>query len=232
MNPYQHILIALGIGSLIGVARWIFECLFVVPLVPDPQSPLWIMISSVVSIFIAITLAPLAWILLRGLESKSLLVKYSACIPFLVLLSWYSTGFLNLAQMRAALLDSANPNTDADRLRELADYEKGPGYEIDNRVAKHPNTPPDVLRSLHGRPDQVGTEMCLAQNPHTPDDVLHAIATRKDEWSRYYLDALKQNPHTMRYSAPMCRLPRDRQNRVAGRVFPPSPHTTSHAGPH
>ena len=96
--------------------------------------------------------------------------------------------------MRAALIDSANVNTNGNRLRELAAFENGPGYEIDNRVAKHPNTPPDVLRLLHGRPDQVGTEMCLALNPNTPDDILLTINDRSDEWREYLQDALKQNP--------------------------------------
>jgi len=155
------------------------------------------MISSITSILIAVTIAPLAWLVLRGLDSKRLLNKVAACAPFLLLLGWYCTGFLNLAQTRTALLDSADPNTGADRLRVLSEYKNGPGCEIDNRVAKHPNTPPDVLRSLHGRQDQVGTEMFLAQNPNTTDDALLAIGNRNDDWSQYVLDALKRNP---RYS--------------------------------
>jgi hypothetical protein len=155
------------------------------------------MISTITSVFIAVTIAPVAWLAFRGFDSKSVLVRFAAAVPFLLLLGWYSTGFVNLAQMRSALLDSADPNIGADRLRELADYKNGPGYEIDNRIAKHPNTPPDVLRSLHGRLDQVGTEACLAQNPNTPDDVLRAIGNRNDDWSEYVFDALKRNP---RYS--------------------------------
>ena len=194
MKLQRPILAALGFGASIGVLRWLFECLFVVPLVPDPQSPIWIMISTVTSVIVAVTISIVAWFALRGLASKSGLLKFAAMLPLLLLLGWYSTGVVNLAQMRSALLDSANPNTNADRLRELADYRNGPGYEIDNRIAKHPNTPPDVLRSLHGRPEQVGTEMCLAQNPNTPDDVLLAIGNRNDNWSDYILDALKRNP--------------------------------------
>lgn len=194
MKSPHPILIAVATGTFIGAARWVFECLFVVPLVPDPQSPIWIMISSVVSTFIAVTIALTTWILLRGGAAKSAWTRLLAGIPLVALLAWYATGFLNLAQMRAALLDSANPNTSAARLRELADYKNGPGYEIDNRIASHPNTPPDVLRSLHGRPDQVGTEMCLARNPNTPDDVLRAIAAKKGEWSKYYDESLKRNP--------------------------------------
>ena len=194
MKPSHQILTAIGIGVVVGVARWVFECLFVVPLVPDPQSPIWIMISTITSVFIAVTTAIVVWLAFRGWKSASALLRCAAVLPLLLLLGWYSTGFANLAQMRSALLDSDNPNTSADRLRELADYKNGPGYEIDNRVARHPNTPPDVLRSLHGRPDQVGTEICLAQNPNTPDDVLLAIGNRNDDWSKYVLDALKRNP--------------------------------------
>ena len=198
MNRKSKILIALGTGLLIGGARWILECLCVAPLIgPDPQLPIWYMISAVASIFIAVTIAPSAWLFLYGLDSQSKLVRFAASLPFLALLIWYSTGFVNLMQLEAALTDSANPNTKADRLRELANYKRGPGYEIDNRIAKHKNTPPDVLRSLHKRPDQVGTEICLAENPNTPDEVLLSIAElakESREWSKYYLEALKKNP--------------------------------------
>lgn len=198
MNHSQKLLLALGMGVLIGAARWVLECRFVAPLVgSDPQIPIWIMVSTVTSIIIAMTIALAAWLFLHGLRSKSKLLKSAAGLPFLLLLGWYSTGFANLYQIRSALLDSANPKTDAARLRELANFKNGPGYEIDNRIAKNPNTPPDVLRSLHGRPDQVGTEMCLAANPNTPDDILHSIAKlaeKKSFWSQYYLDALKRNP--------------------------------------
>lgn len=194
MKTSRHILPAIVTGALFGVSRWMFECLFVVPLNPDPQSPIWVMISTVTSVLIALTLIPCVWLALRGLESNSSLNRLASLVPLIVLLAWYSTGFIQLARIRSALLDSANPNTSGDRLRELANFSGGPGYEIDNRVAQHPNAPPDVLRSLHGRPDQVGTEMCLAMNPNTPDDVLLDLSNRNDEWANYISDALKRNP--------------------------------------
>ncbi|QDV25596.1 hypothetical protein [Aureliella helgolandensis] len=193
-----RILFAIGFAVCVGGVRWIFECLLVVPLVPDPQSAIWIMFSSVTSVILAVTIAPLAWCAFRGLSARSMVVRWVSVAPVVLLLAWYSTGFFQLARMRIALLDSANPQTHSERLRQLADFAGGPGYEIDNRVAKHHNTPPDVLRSLHGRPGQIGTEICLAQNPNTPDDVLIAIAGRKDKWSKYTQDALNRNP---RYTA-------------------------------
>lgn len=198
MNGLRSIMIALGIGVLVGAGRWILECKFVASLVsPDPQIPIWIMISTVTSIFIAATIACAAWLSWLGLGSKSKFVRFISFIPLVLLLGWYSIGFFDLLQMRSALVDSANPNTGSNRLRELASYKKGPGYEIDNRIAEHRNTPPDVLRVLHGRPNQSGTERHLAENPKTPDDILHSIAKlaeQQSDLSDYYWDALKRNP--------------------------------------
>ena len=194
MKPTNTFLIALVLASLVGAARWVFECLFVVPLVPDPQSPIWVMISSISSILILVVVLPFAWLAVRGLKSKSVPMRLVMGLPLVLVLGWFSTGFIHLARVRSALLDSANPDTDPDRLRALADFSNGPGYEIDNRVAKHPNTPADVLRALHGRPNQVGTEICLAQNPNTPDDLLIELSKRNDEWAEYIAEALKRNP--------------------------------------
>jgi hypothetical protein len=195
MKSTRHILLlAFAIGLLVGAARWVFECLFVVPLMPDPQSSIWIMMSTITSAVVAVMILPFASVALYGLASPSKLMRGAAFVPFLLIIGWLSLGFVNLASMRSALLDSAAPSTPAERLRVLANFTGGPGYEIDNRVAKHPNTPPDVLRSLHGRPDQVGTEIILASNANTPDDVLFDLAKRDDEWAKYILEALKENP--------------------------------------
>ena len=195
MKPRHHILpLAIAIGTLVGAARWGFECLCVVPLMPDPQSSIWIMMSTITSVLIALIIVPVAWIALNGVTYQSKLMRLASLVPVLLLFGWLSIGFIHLVRIRSALLDSADPMTSADRLRVLANFTGGPGYEIDNRVAKHPNTPPDVLRSLHGRTDQVGTEMCLASNANTPDEILFELAKRDDAWSKYILDALKQNP--------------------------------------
>lgn len=216
MKIARRLVPAIGLAAAVSVARWVFECMFVVPLVPDPQSPIWIMISSVTSVFILVAVFALAMVALRGMESARWPIRVVAAAPLLILLGWFATGFVHLARVRSALLESADPGTSPARLRELAMFEGGPGYEVDNRVAKHPNTPPDVLRSLHGRPDQVGTEMCLAQNPNTPDDILREIATRNDEWAQYVVDALKRNP---RYT----QVFPDQDAAAPGTPVPPAP---------
>lgn len=55
---------------------------------------------------------------------------------------------------------------------------------------------PMVLRMLHGRPDRVGTEICVARNPNTLDDILRVLAAepRGDPWHKYIQDSLKLNP--------------------------------------
>jgi hypothetical protein len=193
-KSFSDIWPAIGVAALVSAARWVLECGFVVPLVPDPQSPIWIMFSTITSAFIFATVYAAALVALRALKSNQLMLRVVACLPLLGLLAWYSTGFVYLAKMRAALMDSENPKASAERLRELARFRGGPGYEIDNRVASNPSTPPDVLRSLHGRPDQVGTEMCLAENPNTPDDVLRSLAARHDDWAQDIKRSLKRNP--------------------------------------
>jgi hypothetical protein len=193
-GPLRGLLQATAVGVLVGAARWTYECRFVVTLVPDPQSPIWIMVSGVTSLFIAVTVALAAWLAIRGCGARAAWMRVALATPLVVLLAWYSSGFLSLARMRTALLDAVDPATGAGRLRELANFTGGPGYEIDNRVARHPNTPADVLRALHGRPDQIGTEMCLAENPNTPDDVLRALAGRDDQWAALVHKALRRNP--------------------------------------
>lgn len=190
----RRLLAAVLIGVLCGAARWTYECRLVVALVPDPQSPIWVMLSAITSIFIAATVAVAAWIASGGSRQRPIWMRIASLAPLVLLLAWYGSGFVALARMRTALLDAADPATDANRLRKLAAFVGGPGYEIDNRVARHPNTPPDVLRELAGRPDQVGTDMCLAENPHTPDDVLRAIAHRDGQWADLVLAALRRNP--------------------------------------
>lgn len=101
---------------------------------------------------------------------------------------------LQLKEIRLALADAANPTMNPDRLRALVGYQSGFGYEIDNRIAENPNTPVDVLRSLHGKPEQVGTEMCLARNPNTPDDILLELAKRDDKWAEWIQKSLAMNP--------------------------------------
>lgn len=99
-----------------------------------------------------------------------------------------------LAQIRGALADAENPTTSPERLRALVGYQTEFGYEIDNRIVSNPNTPIDVLRSLHGKPNQVGTEMSLARNPKTPDDILVELAKRDDSWRDLMQKALHSNP--------------------------------------
>ncbi|MFM8892591.1 MAG: hypothetical protein ACKOTB_13390 [Planctomycetia bacterium] len=190
----RGLLSAIVVGVLSGAARWTYECRLVVALVPDPQSPIWIMVSGITSLFIAVTVTLAAWLAIRGCAARAVWMRVALAMPLVLRLAWYSSGFGTLARMRAALLDAADPATAAERLRELANFTGGPGYEIDNRVARHPNTPADVLRALHGRPDQVGTEMCLAENPNTPDDVLRALARRDDQWAALVHTALRRNP--------------------------------------
>lgn len=155
----------------------------------DPQMPIWGMIVLIKLAFWSV-LALLAW--LPAVIGKTRLGLTAAVL----LLAIWSTAICGAAWQHGraaqALADADNPATPAKRLAELAHFDGiQAGYELDNRIASNPNTSADTLRELHGRRDQVGTEMCLARNPNTPVDVLDELADHPDE---YVQRSLAQNP--------------------------------------
>ena len=202
MSTLKASAVAALVSLLVGGSRFFFETYMVVRLVPDPQSSIWVIVSLVTSLFATCLTFPLCLAGVRILsrqaeETWPMRIRNALILAALTaVIAWTARDLTRLATMRSALLDSANPQTGSERLRELASYRGGPGYEIDNRIASHANTPSDVLRMLHGRPDQVGTESCLARNPNTPDDILRALAAepREEPWTFYIRDSLKQNP--------------------------------------
>jgi len=160
----------------------------------DPQMAIWYMFLAAKLLFwgltgiVALALLRIAWQKRRGwtMAASGLLMIWIAAI------GWSSFQYY---QARRALVDAAEDSTPLERLRELAQFDGiQAGYELDNRLASNPSTPADTLRLLHGRPDQVGTEMCLARNPNTPDDILQALAARNDKWAKHIADSLKLNP--------------------------------------
>ncbi len=79
-----------------------------------------------------------------------------------------------------ALTDASDVQTSPERLRELVHFDGiQAGYELDNRLAANPSTPPDVLRELAAKPDQLGTQMVLERNPRTPADVREKLDVKQ-----------------------------------------------------
>jgi hypothetical protein len=203
MSTLKASAIAALVSLLVGGSRFFYETYMVVPLVLDAQRSIWVAVSLMTSLFAACLAFPLC---LAGVQILSHQAEQTwpkrirnalILAGLTAVLAWTARDLTRLATMRSALLDSANPRTGSERLRELASYRGGPGYEIDNRIASHPNAPSDVLRMLHGRPYQVGTESCLARNPNTPDDILRALAAEpreEEQWAKYIQDSLELNP--------------------------------------
>ncbi len=157
----------------------------------DAQMGIWFIVMLIVLTFwlvtglVAAALLAAAWPnRWRSLAALGLILVWVAAI------CWSSVRYYGGGQ---ALLDASAVSTSPERLRELADFDGvQAGYSLDNRIASNPNTPPDILRLLHGRANQVGTEMCLARNPNTPDEILLELAGRDDQWSQYIADSLRQ----------------------------------------
>ena len=96
---------------------------------------------------------------------------------------------------KSALIDSANPNTNPERLAELVGYQSGFGYEVDNRIARNPSTPVEVLESLYEKEGQIGTDMSLATTPNTQNHILIELSMRRDEfWRPRIIKRLQNNP--------------------------------------
>jgi hypothetical protein len=138
---------------------------------PDPQMGIWWMflvvkmaawvLGGAIALGLAITAWRSRWVSVLGLAA------FAAWAAAILYASWqYDQG-------RRALADAANSATSPERLAELVHFAGiQPGYELDNRLARNPHTPPESLRTLAARVDQQGTQMLLARNPRTPADVL------------------------------------------------------------
>jgi hypothetical protein len=199
MSRISSALVAALVALLVGGGRHWYETRVLMPLVPaDPQNAIWYVMSLVTSVVAALLSFALCWAGLHRIAAAAGRLGFASGIALLaglaVVVAWTARDLHRMSVVRQALIDAADPGTTVERLRELATHPGGPGYEIDNRVAGNPNTPPDVLRMLHGRPDQVGTEMCLAANPNTPDDILRELAGRGDEWGKIIRAHLRRNP--------------------------------------
>ncbi len=202
MKKRNRIIIALLVGFGIAGSRFAYES-SMPSLVPyDAQGGIWVAYSLVVSggTFILASLFCALALELLGKHMRTLGIL--CLLPVVVISGCTVNRMMGLKHIRTALLDAQDPTTSPERLRALVGYETGFGYEIDNRIASNPNTPADVLRSLHGKADQVGTEMSLARNPNTPDDILLDLAKRDDDWKKYIQNSLQANPRYKEIAGP------------------------------
>jgi hypothetical protein len=185
--------VALSIVTLLIILRAVCEYSMMSAYGPDAQMGIWFVFLVVQLLFWLVTGVIVAVLLIRAWPDRwRSLAVIGLFLVWATAVCWSSFRYY---KARLALVDASLATTSPQRLRELAGFDGiQAGYELDNRIASNPNTPPEVLRSLHGRADQVGTEMCLARNPNTPDDILHELANRNDDWSQYITDSLKQNP--------------------------------------
>jgi len=153
----------------------------------DPQMPIWLLLLAVkLAFWFGIGLLP--WLLFASRNHWLSRTGVVVLVVWTVAIIAATAAYLNAGR---ALANSSNPATSPERLRALVDFTGiQAGYELDNRLASNPNTPPDALRTLHKR-QQLGTEMCLASNPNTPTDILEELVNHQDKWVRA---SLARNP--------------------------------------
>jgi len=191
MNKKKALTISAIIGACFGLFRFAAESRMPALVPYDAQGGIWIVYGIITAGF---TFGIVSFCCYHGLvafRNKRNAKATVFGILVLAAVAWTSNRIIELERIGVALADAQNPETEPARLRELNGYETGFGYEIDNRLASNPNSPIDLLRALHGKPYQQGTEMCLARNPNAPDDILLKLMKTEDKW---ILESLKSNP--------------------------------------
>jgi len=155
----------------------------------DPQMPIW-------GIFMVVKLA--LWATAGAIATGFLVVawrsRYGKPVALLLFGIWavaICAASWGYQRARSALADASDASTSAERLQALVHFDGiQAGYELDNRIAIHSNTPQQALRELHER-GQLGTQMTLARNPNTPEDILRNLVNHE---SSHVRESLAWNP--------------------------------------
>ena len=165
----------------------------------DPQMSIWTM-------FMVAKLA--YWLLAGGVVAGVLFFekpRWRILMGVVLLLGWIYAIRMESWKTQLSqqyLAEAKNPTTSSVRLGHLFQFAgtQDGGYELDNRIATNPQTPPELLRRLYGR-HNLGTLMILARRSDTPEDILQAMVDHdlarvnqdfENEWIR---KSLKQNPN-------------------------------------
>jgi hypothetical protein len=175
----------------------------------DAQMPIWWGSLVIKALFWLVTGLGIVW--LTTIRRPRGLIAFAFLVIWAVAIQWAS---VNYWQGRQALIQAVDPRTSPERLTKLANFQGiKAGYELDNRLAANPNTPASVLRELHQRKDQVGTQVKLAANPNTPEDILLELSRHEDVDVRRQL---AKNPAIG--EAVIERLEQDVDSQVRGRL--------------
>ncbi|WP_411827766.1 hypothetical protein [Luteolibacter sp. AS25] len=199
MNRKSKAGIAILVGLCVALPRFLLEASMPGRLMPtDAQGGIYVMFSLIIS---GLTFGIVALFSYQALSShfqRRRLAAFAFVMPVFFCGGWTLNQIHHLKEIESAMIEAEDPTTKQDRLGELIGFQTGFGYEIDNRIALNPNTPDHLLRKLHKRPGQLGTEMSLAQNPNTPSDVLESLSKNEDKWIQ---KALLDNPRFQRLKA-------------------------------
>lgn len=194
LNKLQIALIAIVFSFAIAFTKYKLE-VNLTELVVDAQAGIVVIFAFITSTILWVLLALSNYKLIRALidGDRSKVLALGIVVAVLACLAAYSVA--GSVEKRRALLDSIDPQTEPQRLRDLVGYQSGFGYEVDNRIASNPSTPIDILESLYGIEGQIGTDMSLASNSHTPNYILIELSKRNDKlWREHILKSLERNP--------------------------------------
>ncbi|RUO80372.1 hypothetical protein CWI84_07005 [Idiomarina tyrosinivorans] len=186
--------IAVVVGGIVALIKYVLEGRLSETVV-DPQMGLFSLYSLISSIAIGVLLAAAIYLAVRTWQNHYSWVAAAFTVVALALVGFSVKTTVDTLQINTALLDAANPDTPTERLRELAQSHLNVGYELQNRLAKNPNTPADVLQALFTENTAMSTRLILASNPNTPNSVLISLSeSHPRKWHDRVIAALKSNP--------------------------------------
>jgi hypothetical protein len=189
MNIGWKLIAASLVALAISGSRWLIETSLAIS-VADAQGGIWLAFSLVMCSATFLISFVLCYSSLHYYGKGRRRFAHCLIVGLVIIGVYTAHAIYSLRLIGAALSDAENPECEPERLRNLVGYPTGFGYEIDNRIASNPNTPPDVLQELYNRPGQIGTKMCLAANPNTPIEILFELSRSGD---RHIPSALARN---------------------------------------
>lgn len=186
--------IAIVVGGAVALIKYLLEGRLSETVV-DPQMGLFSLYSLISSIAIGVLLAAAVYLAVRTWQNQHSWAAAAFVVIAIGLVGFSVKTTVDTLQINTALVDAANPSTSAERLRKLAESDRNVGYELQNRLAKNPNTPADVLQMLFMQNAAMSTQLILARNPNTPNQVLISLSEdHPQKWHDRVVAALQSNP--------------------------------------
>jgi hypothetical protein len=176
----MNFLFAIMVGFAVSLFRLIPEWMLINSVI-DAQGGLSLGYALVVAALVFVVASCFAF-LAFALKGQ---IRQVSAAALVLLISYTAYKDYRFYTIHTALTRAENPHESPQVLQSLYGLKTLYfGYELDNRLAANPSSPEGLLRALHGKEGQVGTQAFLARNPRTPKDILNELSKSEDKSTR------------------------------------------------